>query len=92
MKHATDHLPHDAHAWWFGFDCNHLYDVVPGRASHQKRFLAAETGAVYRDDAYVICEIMNLARQLRAIADGEAPSPREGKPLPAIGLDPRGKG
>lgn len=89
LAHATDHRPDDAHAWWFGFSCDHVYDVVPGDARRGQRFMGAETGAEYRDDAYVVREILNLARQLRAIADGEPVPPREGPPLPAIGLDPK---
>ena len=42
---------------------------------------------VYRDDAYVLREVTNLAAQLRAIADG-APTPkREGPPLPPASVD-----
>lgn len=89
LKHATDYRAADAHAWWFGFSCNHLYDVVPGSRTHGNRFMAAETSAEYRDDAYVVREVVNLAAQLRAIADGEPVPPREGPPLPAIGLDPQ---
>ncbi|MGJ3629339.1 hypothetical protein AB5I41_25260 [Sphingomonas sp. MMS24-JH45] len=34
----------DADNWWFGFQCNHLYDVVPSSAS-ASTFMAAETRA-----------------------------------------------
>jgi hypothetical protein len=50
--------------------------------------MVAETPAEYRDDAYVIREITNLAAQLKAIADGEPVPAREGPPLPPIGLEP----
>lgn len=89
LQHATDHRPGDAHAWWFGFSCDHVYDVVPSDRQDRARFLGAETAAEYRDDAYVVREILNLARQLRAIADGAPVPPREGPPLPAFGLDPK---
>jgi hypothetical protein len=89
ISHATDHRPEDAHVWWFGFDCNHLYDVIPGETRHGLRFLGAETGAKYRDDGYVVREVINLARQLRAIADREPVPEREGPPPPPIGLDPQ---
>lgn len=89
ITHATDHRPDDEDVWWFGFDCNHLYDVVPGAAGPDRRFMGAETGAVYRDDRYVVREILNLARQLRAIADGDTVPDRDGPPLPPIGLDPQ---
>lgn len=88
LKHATDHRPH-LDQWWFEFDCNHLYDVVPGRRRDRQRFMALETGAEYRDDRYVVREILNLAKQLRAIGDGRPAPVREGPPLPAIGLDPQ---
>lgn len=88
LKHATDHRPHPDQ-WWFGFSCDHVYDVVPGRRRERQRFMGAETSAEYRDDGYVVREVLNLARQLRAIADGRSVPAREGPPLPAVGLDPQ---
>ncbi|AGH50178.1 hypothetical protein G432_12285 [Sphingomonas sp. MM-1] len=90
--HATGHRPGDVHAWWFGFDCNHAYDLVPEADRQPQPFLGAEVGAEYRDDAYVIQEILNLAAQLRAVADGVPAPPRQGPPLPPIGLDPHAGG
>jgi hypothetical protein len=89
LRQAGDHRVEDAHAWWFGFSCDHIYDVVPGDTSHGRRFMAAETGAEYRDDGYVVREVADLAAQLRAIADGVPVPRRSGPPLPAIGLDPQ---
>jgi len=86
--HATGYRVQDAHAWWFGFECNHLYDLVPGDDPRVARFMEAEVGTVYRDDAYVVTEILNLAAQLRAVEDGMPMPPREGPPLPPIGLEP----
>jgi len=91
VEHATDYRVQRDDAWWFGFECNHVYDVVPDDRRHSERFLAAETGAVYRDEAYVHQEVVNLAAQLRAIESGEPKPDREGPPLPAIGLDPGGE-
>lgn len=88
ISHATDYRVEDAHAWWFGFDCDHAYDVVPGRAKDHQPFMAAEIGGEYRDDGYVYREVRNLASQLRAIADGEPAPPRDGPPPPPISLDP----
>ena len=86
--HATGYRVEDSHAWWFGFECNHAYDLIPEDRYRSKGFLQSEVGGVYRDDAYVCTEILNLAAQLRAIEDG-APMPiRDGPPLPPIGLDP----
>lgn len=87
LKHATEHRVGEGQ-WWFGFDCNHLYDVVPRRVRDRNRFMGAETEAEYRDDGYVVREIRNLAKQLRAIADGLPMPPRDGPPLPPAGLDP----
>lgn len=89
LEHATAHRAHSGQ-WWFGFQCDHVYDVVPGERTGAQRFMGAETHAEYRDDAYVVREVRNLATQLRAIADGRPVPPREGQALPAIGLDPLG--
>ena len=89
LRHGSDYrVESGGHVWWFGFDCNHVYDLVPADRRHRS-FLAAETAKVYRDDAYVVREVTNLAAQLRAVADGKPVPPREGPPLPAIGLDPK---
>lgn len=87
LTHATDHRVGEGQ-WWFGFDCNHLYDVVPRSVRNLDRFMGAETEAEYRDDGYVVREIRNLAAQLKAIADGLPMPPRDGPPLPPAGLDP----
>lgn len=86
-RHAGDYRVEQPNAWWFGFECNHLYDQIPDQRS-RSGFMAAETEAIYRDDAYVVREIMNLASQLKAIADGEPMPVRQGPPLPPIGLEP----
>ncbi|RUN75492.1 hypothetical protein EJC47_15795 [Sphingomonas sp. TF3] len=85
---TTDDRVHSGQ-WWLGFECNHLYDVVPGRPQHRQGFMGAETHAEYRDDAYVVREILNLAAQLKALALGEPVPARDGPPLPSIGLDPK---
>ncbi|KKN15051.1 hypothetical protein LCGC14_0989840 [marine sediment metagenome] len=48
--------PHDTgqDVWWIGFDCAHLYDLVP---SHPR------PGDIYRDERYVRNELEGLARQ-----------------------------
>lgn len=90
-SNASNYRVEDAHAWWFGFSCDHAYDVVPNAKPRDRPdFLSAETGREYRDDAYVYGEVRNLANQLLAIANGEEAPSRDGPPLPAIGLDPRG--
>lgn len=69
-------MPDDV--WWFGFDCAHLMDLVPGMFRSdvlkkmppeivriEKRHLLEDT---YRDLAYVKAETESLADQLRALA------------------------
>lgn len=80
--------PADANAWWFGFSCNQPYDLVPNSRSRATGFMRAEIGQLYRDDAYVVREIVHLAAQLHAIANGENIPDRSGSPPPPIGLDP----
>ena len=45
--------------WWFGFDCAHVGDLVPG--------LSRLAGSVFRDEAYVTDECESMARQLAEI-------------------------
>ncbi|RZK03354.1 MAG: hypothetical protein EOO76_02860 [Novosphingobium sp.] len=87
-KHATDYRVQHDNAWWLGFSCNHLYDLVPGEGRSQGGYLRQETGQVYRDDGYVLGEITFLAAQLRAIQDCEQLPKRIGDGPPPIGLDP----
>ena len=60
-----DPIPRDGE-WWFGFDCAHAGDRVPGMDA-----VAALVGGgfdrsddVYRDEAYVAAECENMAKQL----------------------------
>jgi len=46
--------------WWFGFDCAHCGDLVPGMLRHFK----SESEEDYRDVAYVADEVTRLAAQL----------------------------
>lgn len=87
VVHGSDYRVQDEHAWWFGFDCNHAYDLVPDRAKGRP-FLSAELGAEYRDEAYVHNEVLNLAAQLQAIEHGDDKPPRKGPSRPPLGLDP----
>ncbi len=89
VEHATDYRAAHDRAWWFGFDCNHLYDVVPEERNDRGRFLGHETGAVFRDEAYVYDQVIDLAAQLRAIGDGSPKPVRIAAPPPPLGLDPR---
>lgn len=88
-SYATDYRTQDRHAWWFGFECDHLADVVPKDPAHRKSGLEAGIGQIYRNDAYVFTEVTNLAAQLYAVAEGLPMPPRLGPPLPPLSLDPR---
>lgn len=86
VSHATDHRV-EAHQWWFGFTCDHAYDLVPGVAgSRRSPTSLVDADKTYRNDAYVLNEVRNLARQLKAIACGEPMPPRVGS-RPPIALD-----
>ena len=45
--------------WWFGFDCGHVGDLIPGA-------LCKYTPSTYRDHDYVMEEVYKLALQLRS--------------------------
>lgn len=49
---------------WFGFDCAHWCDLVPGLMHHS--FYVPDSTSVYRDIAYVREECTSLAAQLSA--------------------------
>ena len=89
VQHATDYRVQRDDAWWFGFECNHVYDIVPGQRNDRDRFLGHETGATFKDEAYVYGQVVDLAAQLRAIADGDPKPARTGPPPPPLGLDPK---
>jgi hypothetical protein len=48
--------------WWFGFDCAHSGDLVPGMPLY-----TGLAGGVYRDQAYVRGECAKLAAQLAQV-------------------------
>lgn len=52
------------HVWWFGFDCGHVYDLVPG--IHGRQASRAYQPLFYRSLSYVRLECCQLALQLRA--------------------------
>jgi hypothetical protein len=70
ITYASDHEPMGKPdgLWWFGFDCAHSGDLVPGMLEYG-RF----EGDVYRDQSYVVAECQSLAAQLaKVMADAEA--------------------
>jgi hypothetical protein len=59
--------------WWVGFDCAHVFDLVPGMEAIERTLAPhipwAELEAVYRDVAYVRAEVERLADQMAARRD-----------------------
>lgn len=80
----------DDDAWWFGFSCNQIGDVVPNADAARFRTqqqLAGVVEPVYRTEAYVYRECVRLAAQLKAIEEGR--DPRDADPGPTTsGYDP----
>lgn len=73
--HGICHRPEPGepdHVWWFGFDCAHCDDYVPGLISDYRDPLGTPTGwgtvIEYRDRAYVEAECASLAKQLAGVA------------------------
>lgn len=50
--------------WWFGFDCAHSGDYIPGYERHFEALPFLRDG-IYRDLAYVQAECRRLALQLK---------------------------
>ena len=57
--------------WWFGFDCAHCYDFLPGvkallrQIDNKVRAPNEDEIEVYRNIEYVTNEVKSLARQLK---------------------------
>ncbi|QXT34908.1 hypothetical protein KV697_14130 [Sphingomonas sanguinis] len=71
---AKGHAHDDA--WWFGFSCNQIGDLVPNADAARLRTqqqLAGVVEPVYRTEAYVYRECVRLAVQLKAIEEGRDP-------------------
>ena len=54
--------------WWFGFDCAHGFDVVPGMLEFDRN-LGEHLGVpvAYRDLGYVKAEVAHLARTIAIV-------------------------
>lgn len=55
--------PGDPEIWWFGFDCAHAFDLMPGL-----QLPPFDDADEYRDLAYVRAECARLAAQLARVA------------------------
>ena len=49
--------------WWFGFDCAHAWDLVPGLPE------AFADHGTYRDENFVVREIEAMAKQIKSKGD-----------------------
>lgn len=67
-KECFGSICHDSpqEVWWFGFDCAHCDDLVPGMMIH----VPMEEGLFYRDFRYVKSETERLAEQLAGVQLG----------------------
>jgi hypothetical protein len=52
--------------WWFGFDCAHAWDLLPGLRAQLPEALSWP-GDIYRTLAYVKSECADLAKQLETL-------------------------
>jgi hypothetical protein len=48
--------------WWYGFDCGHAWDLMPGMAT-----LRGMEGGTYKDVTYVVEQVESLALQMKAL-------------------------
>ena len=85
INYAEDHIPHEqpGDRWWFGFDCGHAGDYLPGRKIPDEMIKQmidslpeqvretmrkiAGKPGQYRDQQYVVSECQSLAAQLNAV-------------------------
>lgn len=85
VDYADDHVPDQEPdgRWWFGFDCGHAGDYLPGldtlgfmaemiesmpeHVRDTMRGIMAKQANVYRDQQYVVSECQSLAAQLNAV-------------------------
>jgi len=72
------HIPQQGrpdNVWWFGFDCGHCDDLIPGCGS--VLYDAMASFGAYRNLGYVLREVENLARQLVDRGDEAGPQAPE---------------
>lgn len=76
-EHGVCHIPDPGEPediWWFGFDCAHFMDYVPGvHANRELRRIKPSYAEYeydsYRNVAYVQGEVASLAKQLKDVID-----------------------
>ncbi len=65
---------------WFGFDCNHCWDIAPGSIMLDKKYgfqRGTDPMSDYRSLSYVRHQIEKLAEQLLERASRPSPEPQE---------------
>ncbi|WP_201750180.1 hypothetical protein [Tautonia marina] len=70
-RHICHKVDGEDHVWWFGFDCAHYRDYVPGmRSIRREAEMVDPFGGFerYRNLAYVTGEVESLAQQLKSLA------------------------
>lgn len=70
LTYAADHEPYGKPdgLWWFGFDCAHCNDFVPGLRNVSAEYeRVVQSTQTYRTQEYVVSECQSLAVQLQAI-------------------------
>lgn len=77
LTYADDHHPQEKPdgSWWFGFDCAHSTDFVPGMSKLRGMLSPSSAGDVYRSIAYVRFETDKLAAVLADHATKPLPLP-----------------
>ncbi len=62
--------------WWFGFDCGHYTDLIPGMSgvyaeieAKTGHIMSSEGFEIYRTFGYVKAEVIGLAKQLAKVTD-----------------------
>lgn len=57
--------PSNQEAWWFGFDCAHLGDLMPAYQNTYSNMSWARRDGTYKNAEYVKSEIKSMALQLK---------------------------
>lgn len=82
--HAKGVAENGDDAWWFGFSCDKADDVKPAAQARQRadQLLDGVVDPTYKTEAFVYCECVRLAAQLKAIGEGR--DPRDADPGPSV--------
>lgn len=74
VESAICHVPEPGKSgdvWWFGWDCGHAWDIMPGQQADMRRtgigLPAPGPDISYKDLDFVKAECASLAKQLKAL-------------------------